>query len=111
MYAFALLPVLLGLGSFQTVPIYYYWEILHLKRNIKMKLALMILGGLIIAFGLVDLAGSYANFDLWGGIIGIQLPEMVWKYSSYGEIVVGVLLFKAGNAMSKDTSEEAIENA
>jgi hypothetical protein len=39
-------------------------------------------------FGVVDLVGSFAGFDLWG-TLGIQLPEMIWKYSSYIEIAIG----------------------
>ena len=30
-----------------------------------------ILGMIIIAFGLVDLIGSYMEFDLWGTFIGV----------------------------------------
>ena len=47
-----------------------------------------IVGILIILFGVVDLVGSFAGFDLWG-TLGIQLPEMIWKYSSYIEIAIG----------------------
>jgi len=47
-----------------------------------------IVGILIILFGLVDLIGSFTGFDLWG-TIGIQLPEMIWKYSAYIEIAIG----------------------
>lgn len=57
-----------------------------------------IVGILIILFGVVDLVGSFAGFDLWG-TIGIQLPELVWKYSAYIEIAVGygVMNFFGGN--------------
>lgn len=47
-----------------------------------------IVGILILIFGVVDLAGSFAGFDLWG-TIGVQLPEILWKYSAYIEIAVG----------------------
>ena len=47
-----------------------------------------IVGILIIIFGVVDLVGSFAGFDLWG-TIGVQLPDLLWKYSAYIEIAVG----------------------
>lgn len=55
-----------------------------------------IAGILIIAIGLIDLIGSYAGFDLWGGFLGIQLPELLWKFSSYIEIAIGYGLIKLG---------------
>ena len=68
-----------------------------------------ILGMIIIAIGLVDLAGSYMDFDLWGGFIGVELPEMLWKYSSFIEIGIGYFIMNLG---SKDSeSEEAPETA
>ena len=53
-----------------------------------------ILGMIIIAFGLVDLIGSYMEFDLWGTFIGVQLPEQLWQFSSYIEIAIGYLVMK-----------------
>lgn len=55
-----------------------------------------IAGILIIAIGLIDLIGSYAGFDLWGGFLGVQLPELLWKFSSYIEIAIGYGLIKFG---------------
>jgi hypothetical protein len=63
-----------------------------------------IAGIIIIAFGLVDLIGSYTDFDLWGGFIGVDLPEVLWKYSSYIEIALGYFLMNMG---SKDTETDA----
>lgn len=47
-----------------------------------------IVGILMILFGIVDLIGSFAGFDLWG-TIGIELPEVIWQYSAYIEIAIG----------------------
>lgn len=58
--------------------------------------AIKIIGILLIVFGLVDLIGSYASFDLWGSI-GIHLPDLLWKFSSYIEIAVGYGLMKLGD--------------
>ncbi len=55
-----------------------------------------IAGYLIIAFGLVDLIGSYAGFDLWGSL-GIILPEVIWQFSSYCEIALGYFLINLGS--------------
>ncbi len=63
-----------------------------------------IVGIIIIAFGLADLIGSYTDFDLWGGFIGVDLPEVLWKYSSYIEIALGYFVMNMG---SKDTETDA----
>jgi len=70
-----------------------------------MKMVLMVVGGLLVVFGLADLIGSFAGFDLWGGVIGIQVPEMVWKYSAYGEMLIGYFIFKAGVGVSEEVEE------
>jgi len=64
-----------------------------------------IIGIIIIAFGLVDLIGSYMEFDLWGGFIGIQLPEAIWSYSSYVELIIGYLLFNIGSKEPEEATE------
>lgn len=46
------------------------------------------LGYILIAFGVADFGLSYAGVDLWGEIIGIQLPEVIWAYS--GIIAAGI---------------------
>ena len=59
--------------------------------------ALKIIGILLIVFGLVDLIGSFAGFDLWG-TIGIHLPDLLWKYSSYIEMIAGYGLMQLGSS-------------
>ncbi len=66
--------------------------------------AVKIIGAIIFLFGVVDIGGSYMDFDLWGKI-GIQLPEMLWKYSSYIELALGAFLFSMGSG-DDETSEE-----
>lgn len=60
-----------------------------------------IIGILLIIFGVVDLVGSFAQFDLWG-TIGIQLPDVIWKYSAYIEIALGYLLFNLGGGEDEE---------
>ncbi len=76
-----------------------------------MKIALMIIGGILVVFGLADLIGSFTGYDLWGGVIGVQLPDIIWKYSAYGELLVGYFIFKAGMSTSDDSAEEDAESA
>ena len=52
-----------------------------------------IIGILLIIFGAVDFAGPHLGFDLWASI-GIQLPEIIWKYSPYIAIVAGLGVMK-----------------
>lgn len=66
-----------------------------------------IAGIIIIAIGLIDLIGSYAGFDLWGGFLGIDLPELLWKFSSYIEIGIGYVLMTMGSKDESEAEEEA----
>lgn len=64
-----------------------------------------IIGIMLIAIGLVDLVGSYAEFDLWGGFLGVELPELLWQYSSYIEMLIGYGLY---NMASSSREEEGV---
>ena len=63
-----------------------------------------IAGIFLIIFGLVDLIGSYTGFDLWGSM-GIILPDALWTYSSYIELIGGYLLFNMGSSASDEVTE------
>ncbi len=65
-----------------------------------------IIGIILIAIGLIDFGGSYMGFDLWTDFLHVNLPDMVWRYTSYIELIVGFLLFNAG---SKKSEEEVAE--
>ena len=67
--------------------------------------AVKIIGAIIFLFGVVDIGGSYMDFDLWGKI-GIQLPEILWKYSSYIELALGAFLFSMGSDKDEATEEK-----
>ena len=64
-----------------------------------MKIALIVVGGFLVVFGLVDLFGSFAQFDLWG-TLGVQLPDAIWQFSAYIELALGVFLFRVGLSTS-----------
>ncbi len=74
-----------------------------------MKYTLLIVGAILVVFGVVDMAGSFAEFDLWGEIMGVELPEIVWQYSAYGEMLLGYFIFKAGLGIGT-AEEEVVEN-
>ncbi len=65
-----------------------------------------IIGIILIAIGLIDFGGSYMGFDLWNDFIKVELPEMVWRYTSYIELIVGFLLFNSGSKSSKEEVAE-----
>ena len=55
-----------------------------------------IIGGVFIAFGLLDLIGSFTGLDVWGQWVGINLPEIIWKFTAYIEMGVGYFLLTPG---------------
>ena len=56
-----------------------------------------ILGGLLIAFGAIDLIGSFTGLDVWTEWVGIELPELLWRFSAYIELIAGFALFNVGS--------------
>ena len=63
-----------------------------------------IIGGLLIAFGLADVLGSWAGEDLWGDWIGVQLPDLLWRFSGFIELGLGYFLFQMGDGDEGATS-------
>jgi hypothetical protein len=68
-----------------------------------MNVALKILGFALIGFGLVDLVGSFTGFDLWGDFLKISLPDIIWTYSAYIEMILGYALFHASKSIGGDS--------
>ena len=56
--------------------------------------SIKIIGVLLLSFGLVDLACTYADLDLWADFIGVKLPDVLWQYSAFIEIGLGYFIFK-----------------
>ncbi|MBN2768048.1 MAG: hypothetical protein JXQ68_03015 [Campylobacterales bacterium] len=65
-----------------------------------------IIGIILIAIGLIDFGGSYMGFDLWTDFFHVKLPDAVWRFSSYIELIVGFFLFQAGSKKSADEIAE-----
>lgn len=56
-----------------------------------------IIGALLIAFGLVDIIGSFTGLDVWSDWIGVQVPEVIWSFTAYIEMGVGYFLYNLGS--------------
>jgi len=67
--------------------------------------AMIIIGVLLIVFGAVDLIGGWVGFDLWG-TLGIQLPEIIWRYSPYIAVVAGFGLIGLGTKDDESNDNE-----
>ncbi len=68
---------------------------------------LKVIGGIVIVFGLADLIGSFAGFDLWGEGIGLALPEVLWRFTAWIEIAIGYGLIRAGAALDGESAGPA----
>jgi hypothetical protein len=84
------------------------WKTCNFQHQQK-EIIVKILGILLIVFGLIDFGGSFAGFDLWGGFLGVQLPELLWKFSAYIEMIIGYFLFNLGS--KSDEGEESVASA
>jgi hypothetical protein len=72
-------------------------------------LALKVIGGLLVVFGVVDLLGSFGSLDVWADWFGVELTGIVYSYSAYAEIAIGAFVFKMGS--SGGETEDADEDA
>ena len=64
-----------------------------------------IIGGLLVAFGLVDMIGSFTGLDVWVEWIGVELPELIWSFTAYIEIGIGYFLLKLGSNDAEENSD------
>lgn len=69
-----------------------------------------IIGIILIIFGVVDLVGGFAGFDLWD-TLGIHLPDIVWRFSAYAEIAIGYALFNFGSSSEEESGGEESTDA
>ena len=67
---------------------------------------LKILGALIFAWGAADMAMGFAQKDLWG-MIGVQLPDIIWRYSHYIAMAIGAGLFMYSGSSEDDANTNA----
>ncbi|VAW79542.1 hypothetical protein MNBD_GAMMA12-1220 [hydrothermal vent metagenome] len=59
-----------------------------------------IFGALLMIFGFVDLIGSFTQFDLWGQYMGVGLPNFIWKFTAYVELILGYFLLLTGGKIT-----------
>lgn len=60
------------------------------------------LGYVLVLFGFADFGLSYMGTDLWGEIIGVQLPEAIWQYSGMIEAATGFGIVGLANRGGED---------
>ena len=65
-----------------------------------------IAGIIFIAVGLIDLGGSWLGFDLWY-TLGFNLPEIIWRFTSWIELGIGFFLYNIGDS---DTEENNLDD-
>lgn len=67
---------------------------------------LKVLGAALIAWGLVDLLMSFNGTDVWGEWLGVQLPELLYKFSHYAAILAGAALWGLGSRGGEADADE-----
>ena len=66
---------------------------------------LKIIGGLLVAWGVLDFALSWMGTDLYAEI-GITIPDAIWAYTAYIVGGIGFALFAAGQKQGEDDTED-----
>mgnify|MGYP007063687510 CR=1 FL=1 len=68
------------------------------------------LGLFLVVFGLADVIGSFAGFDIWREYIGwTDMPDMLWRFSGYGETALGYFLMKSASSEGGQQASPADE--
>ena len=65
---------------------------------------MVILGGLIFLFGMVDLIGGYAQVDVWSQWMGVERDEFFHRYSPWIAILLGLWLVMKGRSRARRKS-------
>ena len=66
---------------------------------------LKIIGGLLVAWGVLDFALSWMGTDLYAEI-GITIPDAIWAYTAYIVGGIGVVLFTIGQKNDGTETED-----
>ena len=66
---------------------------------------LKIIGGLLVAWGVLDFALSWMGIDLYAEI-GITIPDAIWAYTAYLVGAIGLALFCVGEIQAKKNNTE-----
>ena len=60
-----------------------------------MKIGSMkIAGTILIVIGIIDFAGEWAGYDLWGEIFGVKLHYVVWRFTALAEVAAGYFIWR-----------------
>jgi hypothetical protein len=65
---------------------------------------LKIIGGLLVAWGVLDFALSWMGTDLYAEI-GITIPDAIWAYTAYIVGGIGFVLFTLGQQQDGNDTE------
>jgi hypothetical protein len=65
-----------------------------------------ILGGALIAWAVADFGLSYMGTDVWSDWLGIQLPEVIYRYSAMIVGVIGGVIWKLRDVASAEEGAE-----
>ena len=66
---------------------------------------LKIIGGLIIAWGVLDFGLSWMDIDVYGEI-GINVSETIYPYTAYIAGIIGWGVYHLGTKMDKNDPEQ-----
>ena len=66
---------------------------------------LKLIGGLLVAWGVLDFVLSWMDTDLYAEI-GITIPDAIWAYTAYIVGGIGFALFAAGQKQGEDDTED-----
>lgn len=76
-----------------------------------------IIGGILIAFGIMDIVLSWIGIDVWGEWIGVgreiaaaeaaaDLPYYIWFFAGYIETGVGYFIYNLGSDNTEIPTDE-----
>ncbi len=54
-------------------------------------------GYVLVVFGFADFGLSWVGVDVWGDMIGVQLPSLLWTFSGMIEIAIGYGMVNLAN--------------
>lgn len=65
-----------------------------------------IIGGLLVAWGVADVGGSWMGIDVWADWLGVQLEGVFYQFSGWAALIIGFFVFNFGSSDDEDTAEE-----
>ncbi|MEE9314037.1 MAG: hypothetical protein V3V02_05245 [Rhizobiaceae bacterium] len=69
-----------------------------------------VIGGILVAWGIADIGGSWMDIDVWQDWLGISLSGIFYQFSGWASLLGGGMIWGLGSSDDDDEEETGGES-